>query len=62
MISCHVVRVRLNRQFMTMAAPVKKRDVPRNFEDRNSDDNDQSSSNNEDNEKEVLDEEVRNLG
>ncbi|XP_017759140.1 PREDICTED: protein BCCIP homolog [Eufriesea mexicana] len=46
---------------MTMAAPVKKRDVARNFEDRNSDDNDQSSSNNEDNEKEVLDEEVMEI-
>lgn len=48
-------------QFMIMAAPVKKRDVQRNFEDRSSDDDDHNSSNSEDNEKESLEEQVRNL-
>lgn len=46
---------------MIMAAPVKKRDVQRNFEDRSSDDDDHNSSNSEDNEKESLEEQVRNL-
>ncbi|KAG6797253.1 protein BCCIP [Apis mellifera caucasica] len=41
---------------MIMAAPVKKRDVQRNFEDRSSDDDDHNSSNSEDNEKESLEE------
>lgn len=40
---------------------MKKRDVQRNFEDRSSDDDDHNSSNSEDNEKESLEEQVRNL-
>ncbi|XP_076667848.1 protein BCCIP homolog [Andrena cerasifolii] len=39
-----------------MAAPVKKRDIQRNIEDRSSDDEDHSSSNSEDNERNVIEE------
>ena len=39
-----------------MAAPVKKRDIQRNIEDRSSDDEDHSSSNSEDNEQNVIEE------
>lgn len=44
---------------VTMAAPVKKREIQRNFEFP--DDDDESSSGSEDNEKEQLDEQVSNL-
>lgn len=57
-IQCHVVQTRLNRQFVIMAAPVKKRDVQRNSESRSSDDDDRSSSNSQDNEQEAMDEQV----
>ena len=42
-----------HRQIVTMAAPVKKRDIQRNIDNRSSDDDDQSSSNSEDNEQDV---------
>ena len=39
-----------------MAAPVKRRDIQRNIEDRSSDDEEHSSSNSEDNERNVIEE------
>lgn len=44
-----------------MAAPVKKRDIQRNIDNRSSDDDDQNSSNSEDNEQDVPEEQVKRL-